>query len=157
MYEPRLRHQPRAHRPSKWHNGVETFRKLIRALDFIFVVSERAQQAQMGARVRGVQMGTMYDGGLGVTAEHILPEFKSGKPPVSVETHMRVGRLGEHGELTESKAVYDPAIDSFRFSNIPYPREPGDLWLPEYEYEEAFVRAVRRASDSPFKPASGSH
>ena len=136
---------------------MKYFRKLIRALDLIFVVSERAQQAQMGAKVRGVQIGAMYDGGLGVKAEHILPEFNAGKPPVSVETRMRVGRLGEHGELIETKAVYDPAIDSFRFSNMPCPREPGDLWLPECDYEAAFARAVKRASDLPCQPASVSH
>lgn len=120
--------------------------KLVRGLDLIFVFSKRAQWAQMAASVAGVSMETMYDGGLHVHAEHLLPEFKSGTPSFNTHTNMRVARLGECGELTETRALYEPASDTFRSEGISRPREPDDLWLPDSDYEDAFRRAAQRAA-----------
>lgn len=100
----------------------------------------------MAASVAGVSMETMYDGGLHVHAEHLLPEFKSGTPSFNTLTNMRVARLGECGELTETRAWYEPGSDTFRSEGISRPREPDDLWLPDSDYEDAFKRAAQRAA-----------
>lgn len=127
---------------------MEIFRRIGRTLDLIFVNSDRAQQAQAGARIHGVSMEAMYDGGMGVQVEHILPEYKSGKPPVQEETRVRVGRLDGHGALMVMRAIYDPVKDAFRVNdnqhaNHSSPRTPGDLRLLDSDYELAFDRAVR--------------
>lgn len=87
-------------------------------------------------------------------AEHLLPEFKSGKPPVQVETLVRVGTVGEHGQLTVTKAIYDPADDTFCYGHKAWPREPEELWLLESEYEAAFSRAADRAGESGPRPST---
>ncbi len=120
--------------------------RIFRALDLSFCFTQRARDAQLASITTGVPVSLMYDGGLEVQAEDLIPAFRKGQP--KVETLYVVGRIldGTGGAFNVFHAMYDPETDSWmtRASEVSRKRAGDDLWLPIEEYEDAFRAAVER-------------
>ena len=125
-------------------------KRIARAIDLIFVFSERARQAQMASRVSDIPMELMYDRGLDVLADDMRPEFKEGRPPSISTTRYIVGKTDAHGAMTQYPAMaYDASIDAWISAKNGFQkkREDDDLWLSEEDHRTAFINACRRAEN----------
>jgi hypothetical protein len=122
------------------------FRRLLRALDLNFGWTDRSRLAQIASATTGIPMGLMYDGGLDVQAEDILPLFRKGKP--EIDALYVVGRVmaDSGGAFFTFYAVYDHNADAWitKASNVGRKREVEDRWLQMTEYEDAYRSAVVR-------------
>lgn len=88
-------------------------RRIFRALDLSFCFTQRARAAQLASVTTGISVSLMYDGGLEVQAEDLVPAFQKGQP--KVETLYVVGRIlaGTGGAFNAFHAMYDPKADSW--------------------------------------------
>ena len=122
------------------------FQRIWRAIDLSIVVSRRARQALMAANSVGVSMEVMYDGGLEVQTQDILPEFNSGKPPFAVKELCVVAQVvGNTGELRCRDLCYEPSLDGWQQNNACVARRAEDLWLRKADYGYAMKQAAQRA------------
>ncbi|AZU59758.1 hypothetical protein CFM90_26400 (plasmid) [Ralstonia solanacearum] len=127
-------------------------RRILRALDLSFVLSQRARAAVMDARLRGVPAGVMYDGGLDVKADDIAPPLRQGVPPIRWEARQyvlcRVDNEFGHVTIHLRRPAYRAESDSwfFREEGSSRQRTPDDLWLTAEEYEDIFCAAAIRAA-----------
>lgn len=134
-------------------------RRILRAIDLSFTFSERARMAGLAARAQGMPLTVMYDGGLDVKANDLLPHFRRGKPTAGprgfrdISAIFVVGQLGDNGVLMMQKKRYDPTADQWlpleshwqRDVRNGERRQESDYWLTSSDFFDAFVLAARSA------------
>jgi hypothetical protein len=136
------------------------FDRLLRAIDLQFRVTRRSQDAFAAARVAGLPVNVMYDGGTEVKADDLRPHFKSGVPMVEQPDIVVIARPHEDGVLEIFRALYDTRWDKLfpldRVTSRPgqrvEKRRSDDLWLSEGEYHDAFCAAAAQLSNRRRRP-----